>query len=584
MNEELSYKRHTLSHLLAAAVKELYPDALPTLGPAIENGFYYDFDALSSPDLSALEAKMKELLPAWTKFTHKEISADEAKEHFKGNSYKIELVDEIAGKGETITLYTCGGFTDLCRGGHAENPAREILADSFKLSHTAGAYWRGDEKNKMLTRIYGLAFDTAAELAAYEAQQEEAKKRDHRILGKQLEIFTFSDEVGAGLPLWLPKGEFIRHELEAWARETEKTLGYEHISTPHITKKDLFEISGHLPYYKDDLYSPIDIEGEEYYLKPMNCPFAHMIYKSKKRSYRDLPLRLAEYGQVYRFERSGTLHGIMRTRGFCQNDAHLYVQPEHAVNEFINVLKMHEYYYKQLNIIDWWVVLGVRDPKNLRAKYHGDDAMWEEAERLTKQALDESGVRYTIEEGGAAHYGPKADIYIRSVIGKEYAIGTDQLDLYMPSRFDLTYTDKDGTEKRPYIIHRAPLGSHERMIGFLIEHFAGAFPTWLSPTQVRILPISDKHSDYAKEILNILKKEGVDRVEIDDSNETIGKKIRNWKLEKTPYAVVIGDKEMNDRTITVETREGKKHAGTTLEAFAQTLEKEIAARSASLSL
>jgi threonyl-tRNA synthetase len=402
----------------------------------------------------------------------------------------------------------------------------------------------------MLTRIYGLAFSTKKELDEHIKMREEAEKRDHRTLGKQLEIFTFSDEVGPGLPLWLPKGTVIREELEKWARETERAWEYKHVATPHITKGELYKISGHLPYYKDDLYAPFEIEGEAYYLKPMNCPHTHMIYKSRPRSYRELPLRLAEYGQVYRYERSGTLHGLLRVRGFCQNDAHIYVKPEEAVEEFIRVFKLHRYYYDTLGIKDWWVVLGVRDPKNLRAKYHGDDKMWKEAERLSKQALEKAGVKYEIEEGGAAHYGPKADIYIKSIVGKAYAIGTDQLDLYMPGRFKLTYTDRDGKEKTPYIIHRAPLGSHERMIGFLLEHFAGAFPLWLAPVQVEVIPVSDKFAEYGAKVHDALREAGV-RVEMSDANETLGKRIRAAELMKIPYILVVGEKEAANGSVNV---------------------------------
>jgi threonyl-tRNA synthetase len=577
-NDKLHNLRHSLAHLLAAAVLEMYSDTKNTIGPSIEDGFYYDFEfknPISDKDLPKIEKKMKEILKSWKEFESAEKSEKEAKEHFKKNEYKVELIDEIVGKKEKITFYKCGDFTDLCRGGHLENPAKEIKPDSFKLDRVAGAYWRGDEKNKMLTRIYGLAFETKEELETYIKMREEAEKRDHRKLGKELEIFTFSEEIGAGLPLWLPNGMIMRQELEKWARETEIKWDYKHISTPHITKKDLFEISGHLPFYKDDLYSPIDIEGEEYYLKPMNCPFAHMIYKSKPHSYRDLTLRLAEYGQVYRFERSGTLHGLMRARGFCQNDAHIYVKPEDAVAELVSVLEMHKYYYEKLNISEWWIILGVRDTNNLRAKYHGDDKMWSEAEKLTREALDKFGVKYIIEEGGAAHYGPKADIYIRSVIGKEYAIGTVQLDLYMPDRFNLAYTDKDGKEKMPYIIHRAPLGSHERMIGFLLEHYGGNFPLWLSPVQVKVIPISeDKHLNYASGVFKTLKEDNI-RVELDESNESLSKKIRNAKTQKIPYLVIIGDKEKESKKLTVEGRNNEKLENITTNEFLAKLKKEI---------
>jgi threonyl-tRNA synthetase len=556
--------RHSLSHLLAMAVLEKDPDAKLAIGPITDNGFYYDFGfsngfALSADDLPVLEARMDELIKEKLDFKHLEISADEAREKFKLQPYKLELIDEIVKRGEKLSFYHTGDFIDLCGGPHVKN-TKEIKPEAFTLTRTAGAYWRGDEKNKMLTRIYGIAFNSRKELDEYVEMQEEAEKRDHRKLGRELELFIFSDEVGAGLPLWLPKGTIIRDELEKWARETEEKWGYQHVVTPHITKKHLYEISGHLPYFKEDLYSPIDIEGEEYYLKPMNCPHTHMIYKARTRSYRELPLRLAEYGSVYRFERSGTLHGLMRVRGFCQNDAHIYVQPERAVEEFANVFKLHEYYYKILGIKDWHVVLGVRDKKNSREKYHGDDKMWEEAEKLTKKALDKAGVKYEIEEGSAAHYGPKADVVIKSIIGKEYAIGTDQLDLYMPDRFKLTYTDKDGKEKMPYIIHRAPLGSHERMIGFLLEHYGGAFPLWLSPVQVKILSIGEAHKKYAEDVFKLLKESAI-RAELDDSNETLGKKIRNGKIEKVPYMVIIGDKEVKAKNVTVESRD-KGNVGT----------------------
>lgn len=553
-NNDLHNIRHSCAHLLAAAVLELYPGTKNTIGPAIENGFYYDFDfenPISEENLPKIETKMDEILKTWQDFEGQEVSKEEAIKIFQNNPYKLELIEEFAKEGKTLTVYRNGKYIDLCKGGHSSNPQKDIGA--FKLLSMAGAYWRGSEKNKMLTRIYGTCFKTQTELDEHLKMLEEAKKRDHRILGQQLGIFTFSEEVGSGLPLWLPKGAIIREELEKWARETERKWGYQHVVTPHITKRHLYEISGHLPYYKDDLYSPMEIEGEEYYLKPMNCPHTHMIYKSQIRSYRELPLRFAEYGQVYRFERSGSLHGLMRTRGFCQNDAHIYVQPEQAVDEFINVLKLHQYYYGTLKIKDWWVVLGVRGQKDLRLKYHGDDEMWKRAEKLTKEALEKAHVRYIVEEGGAAHYGPKADIYVRSVIGKEYAIGTDQLDLYMPQKFDLRYIDQDGKEKMPYIIHRAPLGSHERMIGFLIEHFAGAFPTWLSPVQVQIIPISDKNLDYAQKVLEQFLDAKI-RVELDSRQETMQAKIRDANIQKTPYLIILGSREEEADKIAVRAR------------------------------
>lgn len=569
--------RHSLAHLLAMAVVDEDPKTRLAIGPTIENGFYYDFEfskdyKISPEHLKRLEKKIKHYIKQNLEFNHFELSPNEAKEKFKNERYKLELIDEIIKRGEKLSFYQSGDFIDLCSGPHISS-TKQIDPDAFKLTKIAGAYWRGDEKNTMLTRIYGVAFGGKKELDEYIKMQEEAEKRDHRRLGKELELFTFSDEVGAGLPLWLPKGTIVRDELEKWAKETEKKYGYQHVVTPHITKKKLYEISGHLPYFKDDLYSPIDIEGEEYYLKPMNCPHTHMIYSSKPRSYRELPLRLAEYGNVYRFERSGTLHGLMRVRGFCQNDAHIYVQPEKAIEEFINVLNMHEYYYDKLGIKDWWVVLGIRDKENIKEKYHGNSKMWDKAEELTKKALDKSGVKYITEEGGAAHYGPKADIVIKSIIGKEYAIGTDQLDLYMPERFNLKYVDKSGKEKMPYIIHRAPLGSHERMIGFLLEHFAGNLPLWLSPIQVKVLPITDAHKKYAEAVYKKLKENDI-RVELDDNNETLGKKIRQGKIEKIPYLLVIGEKEVNDKTVTIEGRKDYKDT-MSIDKLIEKLKKEI---------
>jgi threonyl-tRNA synthetase len=575
-NEHLSHIRHTLAHLLAQASKEHYPNALLTLGPSIDNGFYYDIDfqedKINDENLITIENTMKKNLPSWKEFTHKEITLDEAKEIFKGNIYKLELIDEIVSRGEKITLYTCGDFTDLCRGGHTENPSKEISPDSFKLERVAGAYWRGDEKNKMLTRIYGLAFETKEELSAYVLQQEEAKKRDHRELGKKLELFTFDEEIGKGLTIWLPKGNIIKEELENWAKETEKNWGYQRVTTPIITKENLFYTSGHLPLYKESMYAPICIEEENYYIKPMNCPFHHKVFSALPKSYKDLPLRLAEYGWCHRYEDSGSLFGLMRVRGMQMNDAHIYTTREQAMQEFIDVIKLHEYYYKVLGIEKYEMELALRDPKKMD-KYHGEEKDWELAENMTIDAMKASGVPFKIANEGAAFYGPKMDFQIYSSIGRSFTASTNQLDLYMGKRFGLEYTDKDGTRKTPYIIHRAPLGTHERFIGFLIEHFAGAFPLWLSPVQVTILPISEHQKEYADSIYKTLKDSNI-RVELDDSNESLGKRIRNTKMQKIPYIIVIGDKEKEAGTITVEGRT-EKLEGITLEKFLEKLEKEI---------
>lgn len=568
------HMRHSLAHLLGASLLELYPGSKITLGPAIENGFYYDIDVegkVTDSDLEKIEKKMKELLKTWNTFEKKVLTKEEALKEFADNKYKLELINEIANKGEEITVYTSGNFSDLCRGGHIEN-MKEIQEGSFKLDRIAGAYWRGDEKNKMLTRVYGLAFETKEELDAYILQQEEAKKRDHRELGKKLELFTFDEEIGKGLVLWLPKGNIIKEELENWAKETEEKWGYKRVTTPIITKENLFYTSGHLPLYKDSMYAPISIEEDNYYIKPMNCPFHHKVFSALPKSYKDLPLRLAEYGWCHRYEDSGSLFGLMRVRGMQMNDAHIYVTKEQAIEEFVNAIKLHEYYYKILGIEKYEMELALRDPQKMD-KYHGEEEDWKTAEDMTKKAMEESGVPFKVVNEGAAFYGPKMDFQIYSSIGRSFSASTNQLDLYMGKRFNLEYTDKDGSRKTPYIIHRAPLGTHERFIGFLIEHFAGAFPLWLSPVQVVITPISEKQKEYAKEIYKLLKEKNI-RVELDDSSESLGKRIRNAKMQKTPYVVVIGDKEKEANTITVEGRT-EKLEGITIESFIEKLQKEI---------
>ncbi len=559
MNTNLEAKRHTLAHLLAASVLTFRPDAKPTVGPAVDTGFYYDFEfsePLSDKDFKDIEKKMRKLLPSWKAFTHEVVTADKAKEIFKDNPYKLELIDGIVERGEEITLYTCGSgdsaFTDLCRGGHSECPAQDIDADSFKLSHIAGAYWRGDEKNKMLTRVYGLAFDTKEELDAHLAHIAEAEKRDHRKLGQELDLFHFDESIGKGLPIWLPKGNIIKEELEKWAKETEEAWGYQRVTTPIITKDNLFYTSGHLPLYSDSMYAPIVIEEENYYIKPMNCPFHHKTFAARPKSYKDLPVRLAEYGWCHRYEDSGSLFGMMRVRGMQMNDAHIYVQKEKAVEEFVNVIKLHEYYYKVLGITNYSMELALRDPNNM-SKYHGDEQDWKDAEQMTMDAMKASGVPYTVVQEGAAFYGPKMDFQIVSSIGRSFTASTNQLDLYMGKKFELEYTDSDGKKKTPAVIHRAPLGTHERFIGFLIEHFAGAFPLWLSPVQVKVIPIAEPHHDYARNVATELRKVGL-RVELDDSNESLGKRIRQTKIEKVPYTIIIGDKDIEVNKVTLESR------------------------------
>ena len=570
--------RHSASHLLAAAVISLWPEAKPTLGPPIEEGFYYDFADLtiSDEDLPKIEEKMKQIIKNWSSFEKIEVSPSEAKKTFKDNPFKIELVEEFEKSGQKITLYESGKFLDLCRGGHVENPSKEIKY--FKLLSVAGAYWRGDEKNAMLTRIYGTVFPSQKELDDYLTNLEEAKKRDHRKIGKELELFTISEEVGPGLVLWLPKGNIIKEEIENWAKETERQWGYQRVTTPNITKGGLYHTSGHLPYYKDDMYPPMKLEdGEEYYLKPMNCPHHHMIFKSRVRSYKELPLRLAEYGTCYRYEASGELFGLMRVRGFAQNDAHIYCTEEQAVEEFVSVMKLHEYYYKTLGISDYHLVLSLRDPKN-KKKYHGDEAMWEKAERLMRQACSKIDIPMVEDVGSAAFYGPKIDFVIRSSVGREFGISTNQIDLFMGKRFDLAYVDADGKEKTPVIIHRAPLGSHERFIGFLIEHWGGSFPVWLSPTQVKVLPITERNLDYAKKVSEKLSKEDI-RVEVDERNETLQAKIRDAQLGKVPYMLIVGDKEEKAGTIAKRDRKGKDYGPVKIDEFISGIRKEIDSKS-----
>lgn len=572
----LEDKRHTLAHLLAASVLELYPDAKRTIGPAIDDGFYFDFEfpthKPTEADLERIEETMRDILPTWTEFTRSELSAEEAKAEYKDNPYKQELIDEFTKDGQKVSFYKSGTYSDLCRGGHSDNPSQDIAPDSFMLSRIAGAYWRGDEKNTMLTRIYGLAFETKEALDAHLLMIEEAKKRDHREIGERLDLFHFDEQIGKGLPIWLPKGNIIKEKLEAWAKETERQGDYERVTTPIITKEDLFYTSGHLPLYKDSMYAPIQIEDANYYIKPMNCPFHHRAFAARPKSYRDLPVRYAEYGWCHRYEDSGSLFGLMRVRGMQMNDAHIYIQKEDAVEEFVRVIKLHEYYYKALGIENYEMELALRDPAKMD-KYHGDEEDWIDAERMTIEAMEKSGVPFKVVNEGAAFYGPKMDFQIYSSIGRSFTASTNQLDLFMGKRFGLEYTDKDGTKKTPAIIHRAPLGTHERFIGFLIEHFAGAFPLWLSPVQVRILPVSEKHAEYATSVRSALKDAGV-RVEV-DANESLGKRIRAAKQEKLPYVLVVGDKEIESNQVSIESRDRGQEGAVSLTDFVTRVTLEI---------
>lgn len=573
--DKLHNLRHSLAHLLAAAVMELYPDTKRTIGPAIDNGFYFDFEfssPISEADLPKIEKTMKKILRTWSKFEKSELSADEAKKEYPRNEYKHELIDEFTKEGQKVTFYKSGEYWDLCKGGHVED-MKEISPESFKLDRIAGAYWRGDEKNKMLTRIYGLAFESKEKLEEYLKQREEAEKRDHRELGKKLELFTFDEEIGKGLPIWLPKGNIIKEELENWAKDTEKKWNYQRVTTPIITKENLFYTSGHLPLYKESMYAPISIEEENYYIKPMNCPFHHKVFSAIPRTYKELPLRIAEYGWCHRYEDSGSLFGLMRVRGMQMNDAHIYATPEQAIQEFVDVIKLHEYYYKMLGIEKYEMELALRDPKNLD-KYHGEEADWKMAEEMTMKAMELSGVPFKVAHEGAAFYGPKMDFQIYSSIGRSFTASTNQLDLYMGKRFKLEYIDKDGVKKTPFIIHRAPLGTHERFIGFLIEHFGGNFPLWLSPVQVKVIPVRENHNAYAKEIYELLKANNI-RVDLADEDANLGSKVREAKNNRTPYWIVLGDKEIEAGKITLESRDAGQLGQMTKEELLSKLLEEI---------
>ncbi len=575
--EKLKNARHTLAHLLAQAVMEHYPDSKLTLGPAVDTGFYYDIDfgaeKVTDADLAKIEKTMRKNLPAWTEFTHKEISSDEAKNIFTGNIYKTEIINEISEKGEKITLYTSGGFTDLCRGGHAENPSEELKNMGWKLERIAGAYWRGNENNKMLTRIYGLAFETPEKLTEYETQMIEAEKRDHRKLGKEMDIFTFDEDVGPGLPLWLPNGGVLIEELEKLAKETEFQDGYVRVRTPHLAKESMYLTSGHLPYYEESMYPAMEYEGGKYYLKAMNCPHHHKIFAARPKTYKDLPLRLAEYGTCYRHEKSGELFGLMRVRTLQMNDAHMYCTEEQFASEFKKVNDMYLKYFKIFGVEKYVMRFSTHDPKKLGEKFVNEPKLWEKTENMVRRVLIESNIPYIEVPNEAAFYGPKIDVQVWSAIGREFTLATNQVDFAVPARFNLTYKDKDGSDKTPLCIHRAPLGTHERFIGFLIEHYAGNFPLWLAPTQVAIVPVRENHNEYAEKINEVLKQNFIRCVFMND-DENLGKKIRKAKEMRVPYTIVIGDKEIESKMLTIEKRDGEK-LSVSAEEFVENLLKEI---------
>jgi threonyl-tRNA synthetase len=569
---------HSSAHLMAEAIESLFPGVKFWVGPPVDNGFYYDVDlgdrSISEDDLRKLEVKMAELAKQNNPYVRKPMPKAEAVNYFteKGDEYKLDLLQGLA-DGE-ITFYSQGAFTDLCRGPHIPHTG---FIKAIKLTNIAGAYWKGDEKNKQLTRIYGVTFPSQKQLDEYLQLLEEAKKRDHRKLGKELSIYTLDDDVGQGLIMWLPNGTVIIEELEKLAKETESEAGYKRVVTPHIAKESMYLTSGHLPYYADSMYPPMELEGEKYYLKSMNCPHHHKIFAAEPKSYRDLPYRIAEYGTVYRYEQSGELFGLMRVRCLHMNDAHIYCTKEQFNDEFRAVNEMYLKYFKIFGIDKYVMRLSLHSPEKLGIKYVNEPELWKETETMVRNVLIESNIPFVEVQDEAAFYGPKIDVQIYSVIGREFTLATNQVDFSQGRSFKLEYTSQDNQSETPLIIHRAPLGTHERFIGFLLEHYAGKLPTWLAPLQVKVLPISDKFMDYAKEVLKKLKKADI-RVEIDDRNEKIGKKIRDTELMKVPYMLVIGEKEMNEGKVAIR-RQGKGDLGAKLvDEFVAEIVEEIKER------
>lgn len=566
---------HSSAHLLAEALEALYPGVKFGIGPAIDAGFYYDIDfgdhKFTSDDFAKLEAKMLELAKKESQFIRKEVPKAEAIQYFtdKGDPYKVELLQDL-NDGE-ITFYQQGDFTDLCRGPHLPNTG---FIKAVKIINLAGAYWRGDEKNKQLTRIYGITFPKKSELDAHIQMLEEAKKRDHRLLGKELEIFAFDDDVGPGLPLWLPKGAAIIELLETFAKKTEKEAGYFRVKSPHIAKESMYIKSGHLPYYKESMFPPMELDGINYYLKAMNCPHHHKIFAATPKSYRDLPVRYAEYGTCYRYEQTGELFGLMRVRSLQMNDAHIYCKKDQFEAEFKAVNALYLKYFKVFGIDKYVMRFSKHDPKKLGQKYINAPELWLETETMVRDVLVNSGIPFVEVEDEAAFYGPKIDIQIWSAIGREFTLATNQVDFAQAERFDLYFINEKSEKERPLIIHRAPLSTHERFIGFLLEHYAGKFPLWLNPEQVMILPISEKYQEYSEKVLNILKKHDI-RALIDDRSEKTGKKIRDAELKRVPLMLILGEKEQTDNTVTVRRQGGEDLGSMTIEAFVAYVNAEI---------
>jgi threonyl-tRNA synthetase len=579
---------------MAQAVVEMFPEAKYTIGPPVENGFYYDFDLprnLLPEDLEQIEKRMRQIVQGKHEFRKQVISAEEAREIFKDQPYKIELIEGLEKGGldeygnplkekPEISIYQHDTFTDLCRGPHVQN-TKEVKQDAFKLMSIAGAYWRGDENNKMLQRIYGTAWENAQQLKDYLHQLEEAKKRDHRKLGKELEIFMFDDEVGPGLPLWLPNGGVMIEELEKLAKEMEEKAGYVRVKTPHLTKEDLFLRSGHLPYYAESMYPPMELEGVKYYVKPMNCPMHHKIFGSKGRSYRDLPVRLAEYGTCYRYEKSGELFGLMRVRSMQMNDAHIYVSEDLFEQEFLGVVDLYRKYFDLFGIEKYVMRLSLHAKSGLGKKYVDNERLWVKTEEMVRRAMINGGVPFVEAEDEAAFYGPKIDVQIWSAIGREFSLATNQVDFAVPERFDLKFTNREGNEEVPLCIHRAPLSTHERMVGFLIEHYAGSFPVWLSPEQVRVIPITDGQNDYAHSIVQQLREQGI-RAHADISAQRMNAKIRQAQLMKVPYMLVVGENEMNAGQVSLRVRDGSQQNNIPLGEFLARAKDRIARRAPEL--
>ncbi len=542
---------HSSAHLMAEAIESMYPGVKFWVGPPLDNGFYYDIDlgdaSITEDDLAKIEAKMVELAKQNNPFIRSEITKSDAVNYFfdKNDEYKLDLLHGL--EDGNITFYKQGNFTDLCRGPHIPNTGH---IKAIKLTNIAGAYWKGDEKNKQLTRLYGVTFPDKKQLDAHLEMLEEAKKRDHRKLGKEMGIYTMNDDIGAGLILWMPNGTVIIEELEKLAKETEEAAGYKRVVTPHIAKENLYITSGHLPYYADSMYPPMELDGTKYYLKAMNCPHHHKIFDAEPKSYRDMPYRIAEYGTCYRYEQSGELFGLMRVRCLHMNDAHIYCSKEQFAEEFRAVNDMYLKYFKIFGIEKYVMRLSLHDPEKLGQKYVNEPELWLETEELVRNVLIENGVPFVEVKGEGAFYGPKIDVQIWSAIGREFTLATNQVDFAQPRSFKLSFNNKDNEPEIPLIIHRAPLGTHERFIGFLIEHYAGKFPLWLAPLQVKILPISDKFMDYAVSVRNELRANGI-RVEIDDRGEKIGRKIRDTEMAKVPYMFVIGEKEMNEGAVSL---------------------------------